>query len=96
MQLHLQRSIGGLALGVPPNSHGIRDFDPCGCVWLTGHKEDGCFLSTTINMIYSLLLEGIVELFYCKEREKRGRANNEHREVGNNRGKAPIGPALKN
>ncbi len=49
--LHLQRSIGGLALGVPPNSHGIGDFDPCDCVWLTGHEEDGCFLSTTINMI---------------------------------------------
>jgi hypothetical protein len=49
--LHLQRWIDGLTLGVPPNSHGIEDFDPCGCVWLTGHKEDGCFLSTTINMI---------------------------------------------
>ena len=81
MHLHLQRLIGGLALGVPPNSHGIRDFDPCGCVWLISHEEDG--------------LEVIVELFCCQEREKRGRVNNEPREVGNNCGKVPIGPMLK-
>ena len=51
LHLHLQRSIGGLAWEVPLNSHCIGDFHPCGWVWLTGHKEDGCFLRTTINMI---------------------------------------------
>jgi hypothetical protein len=47
-------------------------------VWLTGHKEDGCFLCFKV----------ILELFCCQEIEKRSLSNDEPRRKGNNRGKA--------
>lgn len=51
--LLLQRSIGGLAIGVPLCSHCIGDFHSHSGVriCITGHEEGGCLLGAEINMI---------------------------------------------
>ncbi len=87
--LHLQRLIDGLAFGVPPNSHGLRDLHPCGWFGLQAKKKLAAFFARQSTW-YSLLFEVIVELLCRQEREKWGRANNEPREMGNNRGKTPL------
>jgi hypothetical protein len=86
--LHLQRSIGSLAYGVPFNPHCIGDFHSRVGICITGHEEVGRLLGATIHMILPPFQRHGEML--ASDGEKVGRTKNVPRGKGTNCEKATL------